>query len=141
MPLPMRLLELLPFLAFPSRFKEVSMQFNEIKFVEAVPIESYGPNFFRIAGKIIGGSVLIHGKGARTWRGVEDPQAVLDLRDQIDFVIFGTGKVMTAVPSVFRSTLEMAGIGVEPMITPSACRTYNVLVSEGRRVAAALLPL
>jgi uncharacterized protein len=40
-----------------------------------------------------------------------------------------------------RSRLEAAGPGVELMATPSACRTYNVLLAEGRRVAAALMPV
>jgi len=37
--------------------------------------------------------------------------------------------------------LEQAGIGVESMASPAACRTYNVLLSEGRRVAVALIPV
>ena len=40
-----------------------------------------------------------------------------------------------------RAALEAAGAGVEVMATPSACRTYNVLLAEGRRVAAALMPV
>ncbi|MFV2002984.1 MAG: MTH938/NDUFAF3 family protein, partial [Paracoccaceae bacterium] len=45
------------------------------------------------------------------------------------------------VPAEFRAALEGAQIGVETMNTASACRTYNILVAEGRRVACALLPL
>jgi uncharacterized protein len=37
--------------------------------------------------------------------------------------------------------LEEAGMGVEAMASPAACRTYNVLLAEGRRVALALLPV
>jgi uncharacterized protein len=40
-----------------------------------------------------------------------------------------------------RAALEAAGAGVDLMATPSACRTYNVLLAEGRRVAAALMPV
>lgn len=40
-----------------------------------------------------------------------------------------------------RAALEAAGIGVEIMATPPACRTYNVLLAEGRRIGAALLPV
>ncbi|MEL6220164.1 MAG: Mth938-like domain-containing protein, partial [Pseudomonadota bacterium] len=42
------------------------------------------------------------------------------------------------LPADVRQAIEAAGIGVEVMSTPSACRTYNVLLSEGRRVACAL---
>ena len=40
-----------------------------------------------------------------------------------------------------RASLEGAGLGVEVMNSPAACRTYNVLLSEGRRVALAVLPV
>jgi uncharacterized protein len=45
------------------------------------------------------------------------------------------------VPRDFRTALEDRGIGVEVMASPTACRTYNVLLGEGRRVAVALLPV
>jgi uncharacterized protein len=45
------------------------------------------------------------------------------------------------VPGPAREALIGAGIGVEVMATPAACRTYNVLLAEGRRVAAALIAL
>jgi len=51
---------------------------------------------------------------------------------------------MAAPPAGFagmRAALEAAGSGAELMSTPSACRTYNVLLAEGRRVAAALMPV
>lgn len=117
------------------------MNLTEILYSEALPIESYGPGFFRIDGKIIEGGAIIHAKGARSWAGTQDTQAVIDLKADVDFILFGTGEQMTPVPAAFRQAVEEAGIGVEPMASPSACRTYNVLVSEGRRVAAVLLPL
>ena len=40
-----------------------------------------------------------------------------------------------------REALEEAGLGVEVMASPAACRTYNVLLSEGRRVGLALIPV
>mgnify|MGYP006155089711 CR=1 FL=1 len=45
------------------------------------------------------------------------------------------------VDSTVRAALEGAGIGVEVMSSPAACRTYNVLLGEGRLIAAALLPV
>ena len=59
------------------------------------------------------------------------------LRDQVDALT----QEGNSQEFAFRKALEDAGIGVEVMKTDSACRTYNVLVSEGRRVAAALLPV
>jgi uncharacterized protein len=66
---------------------------------------------------------------------------LIALADKLDFILLGTGPQVSHAPSAFRKALEDAGIGVEVMKTDSACRTYNVLVSEGRRVAAALLPM
>ena len=53
----------------------------------------------------------------------------------------GTGAEIAHLPRELRSTLDEAGIGVEVMNSPAACRTYNVLLSEGRRVAMALVPV
>ena len=117
------------------------MQITEVTYADAIPIDSYGPGFFRIGGEVIRGGALIHPKGAQSWSGYSDVQSVLALKDAIDFVLMGTGETMAPVNAEFRAALEAAGIGVEPMASPSACRTYNVLVSEGRRVAAVLLPV
>jgi uncharacterized protein len=47
---------------------------------------------------------------------------------------------MSPLPGTLRGDLRAAGIVLEPMDTGAACRTYNVLVAEGRQVAAALIP-
>jgi uncharacterized protein len=60
-------------------------------------------------------------------------------RGDVEILILGTGARMAPVPSAIRLALKRAGIAVEPMDTGAACRTYNVLVAEDRRVAAALL--
>jgi uncharacterized protein len=58
---------------------------------------------------------------------------------QPELVIFGSGPRLKFVsPALMRGLIE-AGIGVETMDTAAACRTYNVLVTEGRRAVAALL--
>ncbi len=51
------------------------------------------------------------------------------------------GAEIAPLEAGFRATLEEAGIGVEIMASGPACRTYNVLLSEGRRVGLALLPV
>ena len=56
-----------------------------------------------------------------------------------ELVVFGSGRRLRFVaPALLRSLLER-GIGVETMDTAAACRTYNILAAEGRRVTAALL--
>lgn len=55
-----------------------------------------------------------------------------------EIIILGTGAIQRfAKPAVLRPLIE-AGIGLETMNTPAACRTYNILMNEGRRVIAAM---
>lgn len=117
------------------------MQLTEITFTEALPIEGYGPGFFRIGGQVLRGPVLITPWGAAAWGGLTDSAAALALAGRIDVLFVGMGAEIAQVPGEFRAALEAADIGVEVMSSPAACRTYNVLLSEGRRVAVALLPV
>ncbi len=63
--------------------------------------------------------------------------AMTDLRPQL--VILGTGPTQQFPDPALYATLIEHGIGLDVMATPAACRTYNILVAEGRNVAAALL--
>jgi uncharacterized protein len=57
----------------------------------------------------------------------------------LEIVLLGTGtRIRFPRPEILRPLIE-AGIGVEVMDTPAACRTYNILMSEGRKIAAALI--
>ncbi len=64
-------------------------------------------------------------------------EAILALEPEL--VIFGSGPRLKFVPPGLMRALIERRIGVETMDTPAACRTYNVLVSEGRSAVAALL--
>ncbi|MEP5758676.1 MAG: Mth938-like domain-containing protein [Litoreibacter sp.] len=118
------------------------MRLNEVSFDSAVrPVDSYGPGFFRVAGEVIQGNALLLPDAISPWSGFDDLSAILAVADQIDVVFFGMGPEIAHIPETVRDTLEAAGLGVELMSTPTACRTYNVLLSEGRRIAAALLAM
>ena len=58
-----------------------------------------------------------------------------------DVVLLGTGATQKFLPPELMVALYERGIGAETMTTDAACRTFNVLVSEERRVVAALLPV
>ena len=58
----------------------------------------------------------------------------------VELLLLGCGRRMRPVAAALRGALKAGGIAVEPMDTGAACRTYNMLVAEDRRVAAALLP-
>jgi uncharacterized protein len=117
------------------------MRLNEIVFTDAKPVEGYGPGFFRIGGEVIHGAVAVGPKGARHWGGFEDAATLLDHAEAVDVLFIGTGAEIAHIPDSLRDELESAGVGVEVMASPAACRTYNVLLSEGRRIAMALIPL
>jgi len=117
------------------------MRLNEISYNDASPIDGYGPGFFRVGGKVHHDALLLSGAGTSAWAGFEDVAQILSLAGQIDVLLVGTGAEISYIPADFRRPLEEVGIGVEVMSSPSACRTYNILLSEGRRIAAALLPV
>jgi uncharacterized protein len=117
------------------------MRLNEVTYTEAQPIEGYGPGFFRIGGQVAEGAVLVLPSGVLGWGGYADTQPLLEAASQIDVLFVGTGAEIAHAPAAFREALEAAGIGVEVMASAPACRTYNVLLGEGRRIGAALFPV
>lgn len=117
------------------------MRLNEIAYNDVVPVDGYGPGFFRVGGKVFEGPTLVSPEGVRPWGGLEDRATLLALAESVDVIFVGTGAEIAHLPAALRDALEAAGIGAEPMSSPAACRTYNVLLSEGRRVAAALIPV
>ena len=117
------------------------MRLTEIDFGAAKPVEGYGPGFFRIGGQAHAAPLLIAPGLVADWGGYDDSATLLALAGQVDVIFIGTGAEIAHLPGTLRSALEEAGLGVEPMSSPAACRTYNVLLSEGRRVALALMPV
>ncbi len=117
------------------------MRLTEITYSTAKPVDGYGPGFFRVDGQVLRGPSLITPWDAGAWGGLTDTAGPLSLVDRIDVLFVGTGASIAHIPSEFRVLVEAAGIGVEVMDSPAACRTYNVLLSEGRRIALAVLPI
>lgn len=117
------------------------MELNEVSFDGVRPIDGYGPGFFRIDGTAHHGAILALPERVRGWGGYDDSATILQVCEEIDVIFVGTGAEIAHVPASFRTQLEESGLGVEVMASPAACRTYNVLLSEGRRIGAALLPV
>jgi uncharacterized protein len=67
--------------------------------------------------------------------------AVIEAVPRVEVLLVGCGARAGFIPPARRNALRAHGITVEVMDTGAACRTYNVLLAEGRRVAAALLPV
>lgn len=117
------------------------MPINAAEFGATLPVDGYGPGFFRVGGAVYQGGIVVHAEAVAPWAGYDDPAPLLALAGQVDILFVGTGAQIAYLPKPFVQLLEAAGVMVEAMSTPSAARTYNVLLSEGRRVAAALLPI
>lgn len=117
------------------------MEFTEISYENAVPVEGYGPGFFRIGGKVIEGPMLATGTSARSWGGLADIAALTALAGEVDVLFLGLGETMGYPPADLVAALDAVGIGIEPMASANACRSYNIVLAEGRRIALAVLPL
>lgn len=117
------------------------MRFAEVDFGDIQPVDGYGPGFFRIGGQVYEGAVLLTTEGVKPWDGLEDQASLLALAGEIDVLLLGTGGDIAHIPAELRRALEDAQIGVEVMSSSAACRSFNVLAAEGRRVAMAALPV
>lgn len=121
------------------------MKFSEADAGSGSLIEGYGSGWIRLSGRrytrslILTPSVIIEPWGPATAANLTRRHltAIADLAPRV--VLIGTGEQPIILdPSLYMSLLER-GIGVEVMTTGSACRTYNILVSEGRDVVAGLI--
>jgi uncharacterized protein len=113
-------------------------------------IAAYGKGVFAFAGMSHAGSILATPKGVRPIDAASvddlDPAALAPLIAEsaespgsIEFVIVGSGERLAPIQKVLRAMLNQAGLRFEVMATGAALRVYNVMQSEGRRVAAALI--
>jgi len=110
-------------------------------------IESYGPAGFRVTGVLHRGSIIVFPDATLAWAVRELAEVTIETlapvtaRGGIEILLLGCGLRMQPVAPLLRRELKAAGIVVDAMDTGAACRTYNVLMAEDRRVAAALLSL
>ncbi|MBK1648542.1 Mth938-like domain-containing protein [Rhabdochromatium marinum] len=124
------------------------MKFSEILDPNSLRIEAYDATHFCINGRRFEHAVmLLPDARVQPWPlGVsstpssltlDDLTALLDAQPQL--ILLGTGAQGRMPPPPLIAAGAERGIGIEWMHTGAACRTYNLLASEGRRVAAALL--
>lgn len=112
-------------------------------------IQKYSADGFKISGVTRAGPVLVMPDWQKDWPvandfttlNIDSFTALTDRADDIDVVLLGTGASQKFFSPALKQSLKEKGLIVEAMDTGAACRTYNVLMAEGRRVAAALLPL
>ncbi|HEX3864117.1 MAG TPA: Mth938-like domain-containing protein [Stellaceae bacterium] len=105
-------------------------------------IERYGASGFRVSGSIYRGPILVFPDCTVEWQGAAPTAEALGpivAHGGIELVLLGLGRHMVPVPATLRRVLMTHGVAIEAMDTGAACRTYNILLAEDRRVAAALM--
>lgn len=110
------------------------------------PIDAYGNGGFRFADMSHRGSLLCIPSGIHGWAvnepsqlNIEHFSQIIAQASEIEFLLVGMGDTMRMIPKELRAALKDAGISVDPMSTGAAVRTYNIMLSESRAVAAALI--
>ncbi|MCB9989409.1 MAG: Mth938-like domain-containing protein [Rhodospirillales bacterium] len=111
-------------------------------------VEGYGVGFFRIAGKVWEQPVIVMPEETAAWDRRNDfdwaESFFRSLGGDASFpeiLLIGTGATSVMIAPEIRQAFRDKGISIDVMDTPAACRTYNVLMPEGRSVAAALIPV
>ena len=111
-------------------------------------IQSYAAGQFKISGEVYSGPVIVTADQTLIWKTenppdnlcISDFDQIENLDQNFDVVLLGCGKSVEFITPKFKSDLKNKGITIEAMDTGAACRTYNVMVTEERRVAAVLYP-
>jgi uncharacterized protein len=112
----------------------------------SAPIEAYGNGGFAFADMSHRGSLLCLPDAIWAWP-ITKPEdidktslaRVFAAASGIDTLIIGTGTAVWLPPSQLREALRAAGVVLDAMQTGPAIRTYNIMIGERRRVAAALI--
>jgi len=110
-------------------------------------IQGFAGRGFRVGGADYEG-LLLTPAAASAWAAPAlaalaetDVAPLLALDPAPEFILLGTGATLAFPPRAFVAALEARGIGVETMDSRAAARTWGVLRTEGRWIAAALMPL
>jgi uncharacterized protein len=110
------------------------------------PIDAYGSGGFRFAGMSHRGSLLCLPDGIWAWPVAsvsELTEAMLEpvfaRAEQLDFFLLGAGSAPWPMPDPLRARFRALGLSADAMATGPAVRTWNILLAENRRVAAALI--
>lgn len=113
----------------------------------AHPIEGYGGFGFRFAGLSHRGSLLVLPSGIHAWSPTSAEEITIESLGplwseppgSIELLLIGSGKQLVPAAAGLREALSARRIRVDAMATGAAISTYNILLGERRRVAAALL--
>lgn len=121
--------------------------FNEQVGESQLLIDGYGDHGFKVNGKRFKGGLLIWASAfhpltvetaQQSFEGQIDP--LIEAKDSLEFILIGTGPRLVPLPIETKNYVTQYFPAFDLMDTGAAARTYNILVLEGRRVGAILLP-
>lgn len=122
------------------------MEIRDAHFPGRAPIDAYGSGGFRFADMSHRGSIFTVPSGIYGWSLTSPADFSLDAFGQIlaeaadiEVLLVGTGQDLVPLPKDLKEAFREAGVLADPMSTGAAIRTFNVLLSDDRAVAAALL--
>lgn len=102
-------------------------------------IQSYKGGLFKVSGQAYTQSIVVMPERVVILTDYQDLSPLLPFKNDIEVLLYGTGeKAILPDPVLRRKIKEQFGVMLEPMDNGAAARTYNVLVAEGRKVAAIL---
>ena len=109
-------------------------------------IESYSAQGFRVSGVAHAGAIIVLPQASQAWPIASLSDITLAnlapvLTAGVEILLLGCGRQVARIPAALRNEFRAHRIVIDAMDTGAACRTYNVLLAEDRRVAAALLPI
>ena len=111
-------------------------------------VQSYGSGSFKVSRIDHKGSIIVLPNQTISWDvnilddlNLESLAPVLAEDPRIEILLIGCGEVMQLLPRSLMDMCRKKGLAIDMMDTGAACRTYNILAAEGRRVAAGLVAL
>jgi len=111
-------------------------------------VQSYGSGRFKVSQIEYQGSIIVLPRRTLSWEisipddiSIRSLTSVLSEEPKIEILLIGSGKMMQMMPRKLTEVCRQKGLAVDAMDTGAACRTYNILAAEGRRVAAGLVAL
>lgn len=109
-------------------------------------IDSYGKDLFRVSGEVHNNSIIIYEEIVINWQHNNiitefDFDQVFALTPKPEILLLGMGNKPTFPAPKIRERFKKENIALEVMDSGAACRTYNILLAEGRKIAAAIIPI
>ena len=111
-------------------------------------VQSYGSGRFKVSQIEHQGSIIVLPSRSLSWTvdvfediNLQNLSSVFEEEPRIEILLIGCGQMMQLLPRDLSETCRQKGLAIDVMDTGAACRTYNILAAEGRRVAAALVAL